>query len=614
MQRNSEHAAGDRGSAASRREGSGPAPLGGRQARAPGANEPLAALLAALHTSPGGLSSEEAGRRRPGGGIGAARSSRGYFEVVVAFRHALADPLVLILLVAGVASAFLGETTNASLIAAIVLASAGINAWQTLRSDRAVRALQAKIAPLATVLRDGAWRELPRGEVVPGDVVRLSAGDLVPADARILEATDLHVQQAALTGESLPVEKRASPGPIAIADPHADELLFLGTSIVSGTAQAVVFAVGADTAFGDVIERLAARPAETEFERGTRRFGLLILKTVFFLVFFILVVNIAEGRNALESVLFSVALAVGLTPEFLPMITTVTLARGALQMSRQKVIVKHLQAIQNLGSIDVLCSDKTGTLTSGRMSLDASLDPLGQRSERAIDLAAANSQHQSGLRSPLDDAILERAQAQGGLIKVGEIPFDFERRRLSVIVRQDAELLLITKGAPESVLAVCTAYEARSKVATLDPTTRQNCLATFESLSREGFRVLAVAYRRPSSAPSFRAADERELTLAGFLTFADHPLADASVALDALRRDGVVLKVLTGDNELVTRHVCAEVGLDGSTIVLGQDIERLDEGALARVAEQHQVFARVSPAQKHRIIRALQTRGHVVGY
>jgi Mg2+-importing ATPase len=497
---------------------------------------------------------------------------------------------------------------------AIVLSSAGINAWQTLRSDRAVRALQAKIAPLAAVLRDGAWRELPRGEVVPGDVVRLSAGDLVPADARILEATDLHVQQASLTGESLPVEKRPSSGPIAVADPHAGELLFLGTSIVSGTAQAVVFAVGAATAFGDVIERLAARPAETEFERGTRRFGLLILKTVFFLVFFILVVNIAEGRNALESVLFSVALAVGLTPEFLPMITTVTLARGAQQMSRQKVIVKHLQAIQNLGSIDVLCSDKTGTLTSGRMSLDASLDPLGQCTERAIDLAAANSHHQSGLRSPLDEAILERAKAQSGLIKVGEIPFDFERRRLSVVVRQDTELLLITKGAPESVLAICTAYEAGSNVVTLDRTTRQSCVQTFESLSRKGFRVLAVAYLRPISAPSFRAADERELILAGFLTFADHPLADASVALDALRRDGVVLKVLTGDNELVTRHVCEEVGLEGSTIVLGQDIERMDEGALARVAEQHQVFARVSPAQKHRIIRALQARGHVVGY
>jgi Mg2+-importing ATPase len=328
-----------------------------------------------------------------------------------------------------------------------------------------------------------------------------------------------------------------------------------------------------------------------------------------------LVVNISVGRDALQSLLFSVALAVGLTPEFLPMITTVTLAQGAIRMARQKVIVKHLSSIQNLGSIDVLCSDKTGTLTSGTMSLDGSFDPLGRPSDRPLSLAHINSSFQTGIRSPLDVAILERqAESYGDLHKTDEIPFDFERRRLSVVIQRHEDFMLITKGAPEGILTASTSFEIADGLRSFDDAARVQCLESFRAFSERGFRVIAVAHKQVSKAAGFTTADERDLTLVGFLTFADHPLEGVRESLNALRDDGVEVKILTGDNELVTRHICGQVGIDGGRIVLGNEIEHMDETALARVAEQVSVFARVSPAQKHRIIRSLKSTGHVVGF
>jgi Mg2+-importing ATPase len=451
--------------------------------------------------------------------------------------------------------------------------------------------------------------------VVVGDIVRLSAGDLVPADARLVTADDLYVQQSALTGESLPSEKTPSDGPITRSGPDAAELVFLGTSIVSGTATAVVFATGAQTAFGDIVERLAARPEETEFERGTRRFGTLILQTVLFLVLFILIVNVTLGRDAFQSLLFSVALAVGLTPEFLPMITTVTLAQGAIRMAREKVIVKHLSAIQNLGSIDVLCSDKTGTLTAGTLSLDRSVNPFGTEAERPLFFATLNSRFQTGVKSPLDAAIVERRVAGTDVFsKTDEIPFDFERRRLSVIVESRDAVFLVTKGAPEAVLSACSTYEIDGSVYPLDASATTRCLDLFQAMSERGLRVLAIAYRKVSQRSGFTIADERDLVLVGFLAFADPLIEGVNASIDRLRRDGVRVKILTGDNELVTRSICTQVGIDGGRIVLGDEIERMDEAALARVAEQTSVFARVSPSQKHRIIRALKAHGHVVGF
>ncbi|HET9627667.1 MAG TPA: HAD-IC family P-type ATPase, partial [Kofleriaceae bacterium] len=440
----------------------------------------LAELLLRLDTTPAGLTTPQAEQRarlaaeRTGG-----RTPRA--AAVLATVRGVVNPLVAILAIAGVASAFLGEPVQAALIGAMIALSAAIDLWQTTRSTRAVQRLQAQITPTASVLRDGAWRELPRDALVVGDVIRLAAGDMLPADARLLTATDLHIQQAALTGEAFPVEKQvAARDRLASDGPDCPALAYLGTSVVSGSATAVVFATGRDTAFGDVVAALAARPPETELERGVRDFGLMIVRTVGFLVLFVLVINLALGRDAMESLLFSVALAVGLTPELLPVITTVTLAQGAVRMARDQVIVKHLPAIQNLGSIDILCSDKTGTLTTGTMALEAALDPFGAPSPRTLELARRNSRFETGIASPLDAAILAGAPAaDDGWRKTDEIPFDFERRRMSIAVARAGAYQLVCKGAPESVLAVCTAYEHAGAAPPLDAAARARCEQVF---------------------------------------------------------------------------------------------------------------------------------------
>jgi P-type Mg2+ transporter len=562
-----------------------------------------------------GLTSEEARERLAEYGPNEPAPVRRR-SALLQFLLLFTSPLVIILLIAAVVAAFLGEALDAGIIIAIVLVGNAINFAQTYRSQVAVERLRARVAPTATVLRDGAWQEIPRQAVVPGDVVRLSAGDLVPADARLLASRDLFVQQAALTGESLPAEKEAKvTGPEEAQGPGSRHLVFLGTSVVSGTATALVLATGRRTYFGDIAARLTARPEETEFERGLRRFGMLILRVVFFLVLFILAVTIALHHNAFESLLFAVALAVGLTPEFLPMITSVTLARGAVRMAHKKVIVKNLAAIQNFGSIDVFCSDKTGTITGGNMTVDRAIDLRGQPSERAFLLAYLNSKFETGIRSPLDAAILQRdCPAAQPYEKRDEIPFDFERRRVSIVVAKDGEHLLIVKGAPESILPLAVAYEADGQTQAVDAAARATAKNTYEELSRQGFRVLAVAYRRVEARASYSVADEAELVLAGFVSFCDPLLPDSAEALADLEKDGVRVKILTGDNELVTAHVCEAIGLDSHGMLLGKDLDRMSDQALAHMAETTSVFARVSPAQKHRIIHALMRHGYVVGY
>src|SRR6516225_2886242 len=543
-------------------------------------------------------------------------SRRGAFAVELL--SLFLNPLVIILLVASAVSAILGQKVDASIIVVLVLLGIIINFVQTFRSQRAIERVRQHVSLTATVLRDGEWQELRRQLIVPGDVVRLSAGDLVPADAQLLESRDLYVQQAALTGESMPAEKEARYGS-AKHTPDAPSLVFLGTSVVSGTGIARVLTTGQQTSFGAIATRLVERPEETEFERGLRRFGMLIMRAVFFLVLFIIAVRMALHKDAFESFIFAVALAVGLTPEFLPMITSVTLARGAVRMARKQVIVKHLPAIQNFGSIDVLCSDKTGTLTVGVMTLSAALDAIGQGSDRPLALAYLNSKFETGIRSPLDTAILSRERGdEDDYRKCDEIPFDFNRRRLSIVVEhKDAgnrESLLITKGAPEGILELCESYETDAQILTFDRTAKDQTRSIYEKLCSQGLRVLAVAYRRVESKEAFSAADEHTLTLAGFLAFADPPNPDARASIAALKRDGVQVKILTGDNELVARSICMQVGLDEPIIVLGEELETMSEPALGHVAEQASVFARVSPIQKLRILRSLKHRGHVVGY
>jgi len=537
-----------------------------------------------------------------------------HHSILADLLHGFMNPLVLILVIAAVASAFLGDKVDAAIIGVIVLLSAAIDFSQTYRSQRAVEKLRAQVAPTATVLRDGEWKELRRREVVPGDIVRLSAGDLVPADARLLIARDLYVLQASLTGESLPADKEATGEP-ASTKADARNMVFLGTSVVSGTATAEVVATGAKTAFGDIAARLAARPGATAFDLGLRNFSQLLARTVFFLVLFLIVVSVARHRDPLQSLMFAVALAVGLTPEFLPMITSVTLSKGAVAMAHKKVIVKHLSAIENLGSLDVLCSDKTGTLTAGTMSLDRSLDPFGKVSQRALELAYFNSKFETGIRSPLDDVILRQSPPKiDDCTKCDEIPFDFERRRLSVVVERQSQRILITKGAPEGIFPLLSGYEIEGKTVPIGEDATKRMQQTSNELNNQGFRSLAVAYVEVPVLPDYSVKDERNLILAGFLSFADKPLPDAAQAVASLKQDGVEIKVISGDNDRVTGHVCTEVGVDPGKIITGEDVEKMTDPALSHVVEETRVFARISPTQKNRILLALKHNGHAVGF
>ncbi len=557
-----------------------------------------------------GLTSQEAARRLER--YGPNESASAHVSPLRQIAPLLGNPLAVVLLAASGLSMLLGETVDAALIFGIVVASVTINFVQTWRSQLAAERLRTQVAPTATVVRDATLREIPRREVVPGDVVALSAGDLVPADARLLEARDLHVHEAALTGESLPAEKEAG---VPDGDPRGT--VWLGTSVVSGTARATVIATGSRTQFGDIIVRLSARSPETEFDRGLRHFGLLITRTVFVLVLVLLAASLAMHRPPFESLLFAVALAVGLTPEFLPVITTVTLAQGALRMARDHVIVKHLSAIQNLGSIDVLCSDKTGTLTAGRMTVEGSYGPGGQQAPRALTLARINSAFETGIQSPLDLAILatgDKETNEQAWKKLDEIPFDFERRRLSVVAERGEERLLITKGAPDAVCALTTAYDDGASTAPADDAARRVWKEWLVKAGERGFRVLAVAYKRVDASPAWNASDEAGLILAGFLCFADPPLPEAAEAIRAMKRDGVNVKVITGDDATVARYVCKSVGLEVDNLLQGSDIERMSDSALAAVAERTSVFARTSPAQKTRVLLALKHRGHVVGF
>ena len=461
---------------------------------------------------------------------------------------------------------------------------------------------------------------------MPGDVVLLSAGDLIPADAQVLEAKDFFVNQALLTGEPYPVERHAgAPTDDAAWDAEADSAIFMGSSVVSGSARALVMRTAKRTAIGQIATSLEKPPPPTAFEIGTRRFGLLIMRLTLLLVLFTLLVNVAFHRPLLESFLFAVALAVGLTPELLPMVVSVTLARGAMRMAAQKVIVKRLTAIQDMGAMDVLCTDKTGTLTEAKIRLEKHVDPQGNESDRVLELAYLNSFFESGLKSPMDDAILAHQHIDvSGWTKIDEVPFDFERRRVSVLVERGADRLLIVKGAPEDVLRLCTHYECdsclrppdgRQQPKTFDTEAQAQVRALFDRLGADGFRVLAVATKRePETLVDAVVDDESELVLAGFAAFLDPPKASAKPALQALAASGVAVKIITGDNEQVARHVFGELGIPVTGVLTGAEIGAMNDDALRARVEDVNLFARANPQQKNRVLLALKARGHVVGY
>ncbi|HWG09896.1 MAG TPA: magnesium-translocating P-type ATPase [Rhodanobacteraceae bacterium] len=576
---------------------------------------PQEQLFALLDSRASGLIETEAARRLATFGANEADTGKrtGYVAALV---ELFGNPLVLMLLVAAAVSGSLGDRLGAAIIATMVLLSVTLNFVLSFRSRAVAERLREEVAPTASVCRDGAWRDLSRRELVPGDVIRLVAGDRVPADARLLEARDLHVQQAALTGESAPVEKDACERPSdAQRGADARHLVFLGTSVVAGTANAIVIATGDRTAFGDVAARLTERPPPTEFERGIRDFSRLIMRTVICLVLLVVLAGIVLHRPLLQTLLFALALAVGLTPEFMPMITTVTLARGAVRMARHRVVVRHLAAIEDFGSMTVLLSDKTGTLTRSETEVASTVNAFGNPDARPGLLAAINSAFQTGIRSPLDEAILRACtQATSACSKLDEIPFDFERRLLSVVVGDGEIVRLIAKGAPESVLVKCTQVEFDGAIQQLTAETRAAATRTCDAFGKQGRRVLAVAWRDVAPQPRYTTADEAGLILAGFVAFADPVLPGVADCLAALARDGIAVKILSGDNEHVTRHVCEQVGLDAREVGTGAQIDALDQDALGALAARISVFARLSPAQKHRIVLALKSQNAVVGF
>ena len=576
---------------------------------------PVAEVLARLAATPDGLTSPEAALRArrygPNRLVEAPRHS-----LAVQFLARFANPLILLLLAASAVSAATGDRASFAIITGVILLSVVLDFVQEARAGRAVDRLRASVAVRATVARDGENRELPSGELVPGDVITLSAGDLVPADSQLLTGRDVYVAEAGLTGEPFPVAKQ--PGAAAGASQtEATNAVFMGSSVVSGTARAVVVRTGRRTLLGAVGASLAAPAPPAAFEVGLRRFGGLILRLAIGMVLFVLLVNAWFHRPWLESFLFAVALAVGLTPELLPMVLSVTLARGAMRMARRKVIVKRLAAIHDLGSMSVLCTDKTGTLTEARIRLERHVDLAGRDSARVLQLVYLNSRFDTGLRTPMDEAVLRHTEvAVDGWAKLDEVPFDFERRRVSVLVRDPAgAALLIVKGAADELLARCGWYEAAGgERSALDESSRARATALMEQLAGEGFRVLAVAWRELGGATVCRADDETGLVLAGLAAFEDPPKSGAGDALRALAEYGVSVKVVTGDNELVTRHLCGELGIAVGEALSGAEVELLTDDALMIRSRKATLFCRVSPMQKNRVIRALQRSGEVVGY
>ena len=535
--------------------------------------------------------------------------------------RAVRNPLVvLLLLLAGISMAT-GDRRAAAVIMLMVVLGVLLRFLQESRANAAAAKLRAMIHVTATVQRDGEPREVPLRDLVPGDVVRLAAGDMIPADVRLLTAKDLFVNQAPLTGESLPAEKSELPDARPDAAPHElASLCFLGTSVESGAATAVVIATGARTAFGEVATSVAGPDEVTSFDRGVGRFTWLMIRFISVMVPLVFVINGVTKHDWREAFFFALAVAVGLTPEMLPMIVSVSLSRGAVAMSRKRVIVKRLNAIQNLGAMDVLCADKTGTLTMDQVLLERHCDLNGAESDRVLLHAYLISHFQTGLRNVLDRAILAHREqhaelATDGWSKVDEIPFDFVRRLMSVVVAPPAgSRRLLVKGAPEEVFRRCTEFEIDGcqypVVSALLDTLREE----YDALSADGFRVLAVAYREVPDQPVYEKDDERDLVLLGYVGFLDPPKESAAPALAALKAAGIAVKILTGDNDLVSRKLCSHVGLPTEGLLLGADVERLSDAELGAAVEGASLFARLTPAHKQRIIRVLQARGHTVGF
>ncbi|PWU15130.1 MAG: magnesium-translocating P-type ATPase [Verrucomicrobia bacterium] len=579
-------------------------------------------VLQALKTVPSGLTEEEAAARL---------EQYGPNEVAREKRHdwlqrlwvAVRNPLVVLLTVLATVSfvAPQGDPITGAIMLGMVFLGVSLRFIQETRADTAAAKLKAMIRVTATVVRDGQPREIPLQQLVPGDVVKLSCGDMIPGDVRLLSVKDLFVIQATLTGESMPVEKtdardtRENVSPI-----ERSNLCFLGTSVETGSATAAIVATGQNTYFGKIARSLTGTSVETAFERGVKKFTWLMISFMAVMVPLVFLINGLFKHNWMEAFFFAMAVAVGLTPEMLPMIVSVCLSKGALAMSKKKVIVKRLNSIQNFGAMNVLCTDKTGTLTLDHVILEIYCDVFKNVNQEVLRDAYLISHFQTGLKNVLDRAVLQHQELHRELSldqfsKVDEIPFDFSRRMMSVVVEgPDGQRQLLCKGAPEAVFAKCTHFESEGESFPMEPILVGNLIEQVNDLSEDGFRVLAVATKKIDKRPAYSKADESELVLTGYLAFLDPPKDTATKAIAVLRQHGVAVKVLTGDNDLVTRKVCREVGINADKILLGNQVETLSDTQLAEAVETTDVFARLSPAHKQRIVKAIQRTGHVVGF
>lgn len=572
-------------------------------------------------------------------------------HALVQFLQAFKNPFIMVLMVLAAISAFTdiwlplqagedADPTKVAIILLMVVTSAVMRFVQEYRSGKAAEALKAMVRTTATVLRQVSPNtkpdliEVPMAQVVAGDIIRLSAGDMVPADIRLIESRDLFISQAALTGEALPVEKYDTLGAVAqksagaVAHDQMDlldlpNICFMGTNVVSGTATAIVVATGSRTYFGSLAKAISGSRAQTAFDRGINSVSWLLIRFMMVMVPIVFLINGVMKGDWIEALLYALAVAVGLTPEMLPMIVSSNLAKGAVAMARRKVVVKRLNAIQNFGAMDVLCTDKTGTLTQDKIILEHHVDVHGKADEGVLQLAWLNSHHQSGVKNLMDQAIIRFAEQVPGIVqtesanrKIDELPFDFVRRRLSVVVENiGGRHLLICKGAVEEMLAISTSIKEGKAVRPLGDAERSALVEMARAYNRDGFRVLVVATREITEAKArYDVSDESDMVVQGFLTFLDPPKETAGPAIKALAEHGVAVKVLTGDNEVVTAKICREVGLEPGQPVLGREIEGLDDAALGRIVEERTVFAKLTPLQKSRVLMALQANGHTVGF
>jgi Mg2+-importing ATPase len=571
-------------------------------------------LLTQLNAKMEGLSTEEAKQRLIQYGANLLKPPKRSDTLALLIAQ-FKSPIILTLIFAAGLSAFLHDPADAIIIIAIVLISGLLGFWQERGAVNALEKMLAIVKIKTTVLRDGREQDIALEDVVPGDVVILNAGDAIPADSLILESRDLFVDEATLTGESFPVEKNAGLLPSETPLSKRTNSLFMGTHVISGTAKVVVIFTGKQAEFGKISEKLKLRPQETEFEHGIRQFGYLLLEVTLLLVIAVFAINVFFHRPVLESFLFSLALAVGLTPQLLPAIISINLAHGAKIMAQQKVIVKRLASIENFGSMNVLCSDKTGTLTEGTVRLHSTIDIDGNPSDRVFFHAYLNSFYEKGFSNPIDEAIRSYKQQDiSGYEKVDEVPYDFIRKRLSIMIKKDGQYFMVTKGALSNVLSVCPFAENKAGDKIDTNTVGQMIQQKFENLSSQGFRVLGVAMRDMGTESVINKDSERDMTFLGFLLFFDPPKKGVLETINRLKQLGVSLKVITGDNRLVATKISQDVGMSDAKILTGTELREISDAALLQKVTQTDIFAEVEPNQKERIIIALRKAGYVVGY